>query len=440
MEIPQQENATEFGKLMETALDAHHAGRLEEAELQYREVLRQSPDHPGATHFLGVLLHQKGASDAGIVLARKSIELAPQLADWHNDLGNMFAAAQRPDEAAEAFLAALQINRDNPLVWNNLGAVLLSGGQLEGALLSFENAIALDPAFEDALNNLGNTLTLLGRTEAAAHSYCSAYVLRPDPAKPKQMLGSAYYMLGRIEEAAQVYRSWLQEEPANPIARHLLAACTGQDVPERASDAYIETHFDHYAETFESKLVDSLSYRVPEMVGEALRDLAIPDATLNVLDAGCGTGLCGPHLAQYARHLSGVDLSANCLAVAAEKAVYDELVKAELLEHLTATAGTFDLMVMADTLIYFGGLEKVIQATAKALGDGGLLIASVEELAASNADFALNPSGRYSHRREYLLALFTAADLELHSLATIDVRMELGQPVKGLLLVARKRA
>lgn len=297
--IEQQPTSGDPVALVERALDAHLAGQLDAAESQYRRVLEQFPDHPSATHFLGILLHQKGHSEEGVLLVRKSIDLVPELEDWHNDLGNILAASKRDDEAAAAFMAALQINPNNPVVWNNLGAVLLSGGQVEEATISFENAIALDPGFEDALHTLG-----------------------------------------RIEEAAQVYRLWLREEPANPIAQHMLAACTGQDVPEQAANAYVETHFDQYANTFETKLVDSLSYRIPEKAGQALKNLAIPAGTLNVLDAGCGTGLCGPHLAPYAKHLVGVDLSAKSLAVAAEKAVYDELVKAELVEYLSVSAGS----------------------------------------------------------------------------------------------------
>ena len=56
-----------------------------------------------------------------------------------------------------------------------------------------------------------------------------------------------------------------------------------------------------------------------------------PAKALDVLDAGCGTGLCGPLLAPYARRLVGVDLSArHARRRRSEKGVYDELVKGEL--------------------------------------------------------------------------------------------------------------
>ena len=51
---------------------------------------------------------------------------------------------------------------------------------------------------------------------------------------------------------------------------------------------------------------------------------------LDVLDAGCGTGLCGALVAPFARRLLGVDLSEGMLAHAMEKSVYHELFKAKL--------------------------------------------------------------------------------------------------------------
>jgi predicted TPR repeat methyltransferase len=59
---------------------------------------------------------------------------------------------------------------------------------------------------------------------------------------------------------------------------------------------------------------------------------------LDVLDAGCGTGLCGAIVAPYARRLVGVDLSEGMLVHATSKNVYDSLIKAELTEYLRGTA------------------------------------------------------------------------------------------------------
>lgn len=424
--------------IVESAFNSQCAGRLDEAEAKYREVLRRFPAHPAALHFLGILRHQQGQSDDGIALVRQSLDLAPEQADWHNNLGNLLAAQRLDEDAAAAFMAALEIKPDDSVVWNNLGAVLQRADQLENAERAFENAIYIDPCYEEALNNLSLVQKRQGKAVEAALSSCSAYVLHPTPEKPKQMLGTAYYSLGRIAEAAQIYRSWLDDDPGNPIARHLLASCSGRDVPDRASDAYLEMQFDNTAQDFDSKMIAGLAYGIPEMTGRSLFDLATPAGSLTILDAGCGTGLCGPHLAPFAKHLVGVDLSGKSLAIAAEKKVYDDLAKAEIVAYLAAKPARFDLVVAADTFIYFGSLPPFLRAAADALGDGGLLIASVEECS-SSADFVLNPSGRYSHRRQYVEQSFAAAGFEFLSMAAVDIRLELGKPARGLFLVARKR-
>ena len=202
--------------------------------------------------------------------------------------------------------------------------------------------------------------------------------LRPKHREARRLLALAHCTLGEIDEAVKIFEEWLDEEPEDPIARHMLAACTGRDVPARASNGFVERTFDSFAASFESKL-EKLSYRAPALVAAMLEDSGLePSKRLDVLDAGCGTGLCGPLVAPYARRLVGVDLSEGMLAHAKEKNVYDALVKAELTEYLRDNSEAFDLIVSADTLVYFGDLEGVLAAAAGALRPNGLLVFTLE--------------------------------------------------------------
>jgi SAM-dependent methyltransferase len=147
------------------------------------------------------------------------------------------------------------------------------------------------------------------------------------------------------------------------------------------------------------------------------RELSIPDGGIVVLDAGCGTGLCGPHLRPISSRLIGVDLSEKMIEQAARRELYDELIPAELVGFLADTPARFDLIVSADTLVYFGALEGTFAAAAFASKPDGYFAFSVELLNDQpHEGYRLNASGRYCHGEEYVVA--SGADQELTQLGT----------------------
>jgi len=158
-----------------------------------------------------------------------------------------------------------------------------------------------------------------------------------------------------------------------------------------------------------------------------------------VLDAGCGTGLCGPLVAPYARRLVGVDLSEGMLVHAKEKNVYHALVKAELTDYLRDNSEAFDLIVAADTLVYFGDLVGVLAAAARALRPNGLLVFTLEHAEGGEADvdYRLELHGRYSHAGVYVERVLAFAGLQ-PEIAHAELRMESGAPVAGLVIRAAK--
>ena len=224
-----------------------------------------------------------------------------------------------------------------------------------------------------------------GRVKEAVEQYCKLITLIPNQPEARKLLGVAYYMLGQYEAAADVYRKWLAVEPDNPVAKHQLAACSGEQIPARASDAYVESTFDRFADSFDAKL-EHLSYRAPQLIADALaRAAGAPGKGLAVLDAGCGTGLCGPLIEPFVSRLVGVDLSGRMLARAKSRNVYDVLVKAELTAYLQSQSRAFDVILSADTLVYFGPLEDMLKAAHGALRARGLLLFTVEAIVGEKA-------------------------------------------------------
>lgn len=414
-------------------------GQLADAEDMYRQILEKLPDHPDALHYSGVLAHQQGRSGEAVALIERSLALEPNQADCYSNLGIIFKAGGRLDDAVGAYQRAIALNPEHANAHNNLGVLLKAQGRIAEAEAAYRTAIRLNPEHIDAYNNLGILLAGLKRTQEAVVCYCKVTTLSPKHPEARRLLALAHCTLGEPDKAVEIFERWLEEEPDNPVARHMLAACSGQAVPSRASDAYVEKVFDDFAASFDTKLA-MLAYRAPALVAAMLADSGIQAAgTLDVLDAGCGTGLCGPLMAPYARRLTGVDLSSGMLAQAKEKDVYDELVKDELTTYLGGRREAFDVIVSADTLVYFGALQDVVSAAAGALRPNGLLIFTVEETtdADASADFCIRHHGRYTHTRAYIERVL--ADASLHAdIVRAELRMESGAPVAGLAVRATR--
>jgi predicted TPR repeat methyltransferase len=415
-------------------------GQLADAESLYREVLKAVPDHPDALHFSGVLAHQQGRSDEAIALIERSLAQAPDQPDCYSNLGIIFKARGRIDEAIAAYQRAIALNPAHANAHNNLGVLLKAQGRKEEAEAEYREAIRLNPQHVDAYNNLGVLLSNLKRLPEAVECFCRVTTLMPKHPEARRLLAMAHCTLGETEKAVKIFEEWLAEEPESPIARHMLAACSGRSVPERASDAFVEQVFDGFAASFDKKLAQ-LSYRAPAICHAMLEDAGFEAAKqLDILDAGCGTGLCGPLITPYARRLVGVDLSAGMLTEAKDKGVYDELAKGELTEYLRAHRDAFDLVVSADTLVYFGNLDEVMTAAAAALRPGGHMIFTLEEAGAGEGalDFVLRTHGRYCHTQRYVEAALARAGL-VPLVVHAELRMEAGSPVAGLAVRATKR-
>ncbi len=439
IEQPPPQREISLDEAMSVAILFQKNGHLAEADDVYGKILAVAPDHVDALHFRGVLAHQQGNSDQAVALIQQSLDLAPDRAECYNNLGIIFKAQGRLDDAVAAYQRAIALDPGHANAHNNLGVVYKASRKFAEAEAAYRRAIELNPSYIEAYNNLGILLVNLKRTPEAVVCFCKVTTLNPKQPETRRLLASAYCTLGEPEKAVEIFQQWLVEEPDNPVPRHMLAACSGEQVPDRAGNDYVEKVFDEFAAHFDSKLAQ-LSYRAPQLVTAMLADAGLqPTKSLDVLDAGCGTGLCGPLLAPYARRLVGVDLSANMLARAHDRKVYDEVVKNELTTYLLASSERFDVVVSADTLVYFGALEQAVSAAAGALRPGGWLIFTVEEAVdgEGEGDYRIGHSGRYAHTASYIERVLGAARLQWY-IVRAELRMESGVPVTGLVVRAMK--
>ncbi len=105
----------------------------------------------------------------------------------------------------------------------NLGAVMLSRLNPQGAVTRLEAAVQIAPGRPDAHNMLGLALATTGRIAEAIAEYGKALQLRPDYPSARFNLANAEVKEGRLEEAIANYRQLVQANPADALPRERLA-------------------------------------------------------------------------------------------------------------------------------------------------------------------------------------------------------------------------
>jgi predicted O-linked N-acetylglucosamine transferase (SPINDLY family) len=204
------------------ALRHHQAGRLQEAERIYRQILAQDPKHADAMHFLGVIAHQAGRADEAVDLIRRAIALWPNYAQAHSNLGNALKDNGQQDEAIAAYRQAIALNPSLPEARYNLGNVLKDKGQIDEAIAAFRQAIALRPNYAEAHYNLGDALEDKEQYDEAIAAFGQAIALNPNLPEAHSHLGNALRDKGQLDGAIAAYRRAIALRPNYPEAHNNL--------------------------------------------------------------------------------------------------------------------------------------------------------------------------------------------------------------------------
>lgn len=275
-----------------------------------------------------------------------------------------------------------------------------------------------------------------GDVEAAADLFAQAAEEAPTWAAAHLGHGLALEMAGRLSEAIDALRLAADHDHDGLLGAALHLARLGAISRDCMPAAYVTALFDEYAPRFDHHLVDGLAYRGPAVIMDAIDRAAPPHRFGPTLDLGCGTGLMARALAGRAGPIDGIDLSPGMLAEAAATGLYRSLHPGD---GATTTrmlaAGSYDLAVAADVLVYLGDLAPLFAAVARILRPGGVFAATVQ---AGSEDFSIGPDLRFRHGADYVRATLASAGFEPPALEPCVTRREGGADVPGLVFVAHR--
>jgi tetratricopeptide (TPR) repeat protein len=202
----------------------HRAGRLREAEAEYRRVLALQPNHPDALNLLGVIAQQSGRTDEAIRLLGSAVLAQPGNAVFYSNLAQVLVETGDYKTAAELSSRAVALKPDYACAHNNLGNALRGLGRQDDAAHHYRQAMTCDPAFAEPCNNLGVVLQAREQLDEAVALYRAALQHNPRLYQAHSNLGSALRECGELDEALVCYRHALELKPDFADAHAGLAA------------------------------------------------------------------------------------------------------------------------------------------------------------------------------------------------------------------------
>ncbi len=209
---------TKIVQLFALGLEQHRAGKLDEAQRIYRDVLAREPRHFDSLHLCGVAALQQGHPDVAIDMIGKAIALNGNVATFHNNIAEALRTKGRLDDAAMHASRAIELEPNFAEAHVNLGNVLKQQGKGDEALGRYKQALTINPSHADAHVNTGVIYIDNGRLDEALAAFGKALAIRPDFPAAEMNLGIALHQQGRWDEAAAHYRKALTLQPNYVLA------------------------------------------------------------------------------------------------------------------------------------------------------------------------------------------------------------------------------
>ena len=257
---------------LQKGVEAHKAGRVQEADRYYTAILKANPKHPDANHNMGVLAVGVGKINEALPFFKTALEVNPKIDQfWLSYIdalikleritdakavfdqakskgvnGNRFyrlekslaglyksievnATSQNSPEPPndqlqnllklytqsqyqKALMQASQLLEEFPRsvnLCNIIGVVYKGLGKLDKAIEAYEKVISIKPDFTQAYNNMGIALKERGDFIEAVNAYKNSIAISTGSFSTYNNLGNALKELGKLDEATQAYEKAL---------------------------------------------------------------------------------------------------------------------------------------------------------------------------------------------------------------------------------------
>jgi predicted TPR repeat methyltransferase len=270
-----------------------------------------------------------------------------------------------------------------------------------------------------------------GNIDDAVMRFRMVAFLTPENVGAHYNLGRCLLLLDEEDNARSEFKKVLELDNNNMDAKYQLLKLDHRESVDIIPVSIIKEKAELAAEHYEEKRLIEGPKNCKAIVNTALANIKDKNPNLEVLDLGCGNGMCGRILRdkQVAKKITGVDISAKMIKRAEKKkiegeSVYDTLVTAEIRQYLLENQQKFDLIMANGGFNYFGDLSEIFELLKKSLNPNGTL-AFVIKKSDLEKDFRIDiAQDNFSHSQSYVQEQLNKAGFAELQVKEFDVNEE----------------
>ena len=195
------------------AVQKHQNNNLRDAQSYYQKVLELDPNYANAHNNLGVIFQGLGENQKAKDYFEKAIEINPDYVDAYNNLGAIFGNLGENQKVKDCFEKVIKIDPNYTSAHFNLGVMFKQLGENQKAINCYEKAIEIDPNYADAHYGLGVIFQELEESQKAKGCFEKTIKISPSYANAHNNLGAIFKELGEYQKAKDSFERAIEINP-----------------------------------------------------------------------------------------------------------------------------------------------------------------------------------------------------------------------------------
>ncbi len=417
--------------------------RYEDAENCLRKLIELTPFDSLALINFAHISQELRKPEEGIRVIKEKLDFHQSVPDVYMTYGNLLMETRSYAEAIIAFQKVIELKPDSIPAHMSLAGAFAGLKNIAELIIILEKCLEFEPGNIGLINRLGRAHYENFNFKTAINYIEQSLEIDSSQSGIYAMLGNCFSAIQEDKKAINAFQICLKLNPDDKSSLHRMNALKGVTT-DVIPLQYVSNLFDEFADRFETILIDDLGYDVPRLlrkeIDEIMEELPI-ERYKNVLDLGGGTGLVAKEIRDIAEKIHNVDISVEMVRISREANRYDAEFVDDIISFLNQVdmgLPFYELILAADTCIYFGDLEQICSAVFGRLQPGGFFVFNVESMNAGN--FKIQTNGRYFHSKDYLNKIATDTGFILYRIRDIVARQENKKDLNGFIASMQKPA